>query len=485
MSAVIAIVGRPNVGKSALFNRLAGRRIAIVHDQPGVTRDRVTAEAEWKGRPFTLVDTGGIGLLRGEKADDIIVQAALQQVQLAIDSAHVVLLVVDAQAGLMPLDQEVAARLREARKPVIVVANKADHQGYETASVEFSALGFDDLVAVSALHGRGISALMQLAMQKLEALGVLPPPAPAAALPKEEPLKIAIVGRPNVGKSSLINALTRSERVIVSPVPGTTRDAVDVPFAIETDGVRQPCILIDTAGIRKKRRLEDSVEFFSVDRAEASIARCDIAVLVLDAEAGITEQDKKIADLITEHQRACVLVVNKWDLFQDRIKEARREHRPGQTPSRLDEFAAWVQERMFFLDYAPVIFTSAVSGFHLERLLEAIRYVAAQWRQRVPTAVLNRVLAAAVERKQPISNLGHHLKFFYATQVEEAPPTFVLFVNRDELLSDPYKKYLAGELRKAFGYEGCPLILRAKPRPRSVPPKRTEKSPRSRPRRRH
>jgi GTP-binding protein len=484
MSAVIAIVGRPNVGKSALFNRLAGRRIAIVHDQPGVTRDRVTAEAEWKGRPFTLVDTGGIGLLRGEKADDIIVQAALQQVQLAIDSAHVVLLVVDAQAGLMPLDQEVATRLREARKPVIVVANKADHQGYETTSVEFSALGFDELVAVSALHGRGIPALMQLAMQKLEALGVLPPPTQAAALPKEEPLKIAIVGRPNVGKSSLINALTRSERVIVSPVPGTTRDAVDVPFAIETDGVRQPCILIDTAGIRKKRRLEDSVEFFSVDRAEASIARCDIAVLVLDAEAGITEQDKKIADLITEHQRACVLVVNKWDLFQDRIKEARREHRPGQAPSRLDEFAAWVQERMFFLDYAPVIFTSAVSGFHLERLLEAIRYVAAQWRQRVPTAVLNRVLASAVERKQPISNLGHHLKFFYATQVEEAPPTFVLFVNRDELLSDPYKKYLAGELRKAFGYEGCPLVLRAKPRPRSVPPKRTEKSPRSRPRRR-
>ncbi|MCX8157069.1 MAG: ribosome biogenesis GTPase Der [Verrucomicrobiae bacterium] len=475
MSAVIAIVGRPNVGKSALFNRLVGRRIAIVHDQPGVTRDRVTAEAEWKGRPFTLVDTGGIGLLRGEKADDIIVQAALQQVQVAIDSAHLVLLVVDAQTGLTPLDEEVAARLREARKPVIVVANKADHEGLETASVEFSALGFDPVQPVSALHGRGIPALMHLVMQKLDALGVMPSTGPAADSPKAEPLKIALVGRPNVGKSSLINALTHSERVIVSPIPGTTRDAVDVPFEIETDGIRQPCILIDTAGIRKKRRLEDSVEFFSVDRAEASIARCDIAVLVLDAEAGITEQDKKIADLIVDHHRACVLVVNKWDLYQERIKEAQRQHRPGQPGARLDEFAAWVQERMFFLDYAPVIFTSALSGFHLERLLEAIRYVAAQWRQRVPTAVLNRVLASAVERKQPISNLGHHLKFFYATQVEAAPPTFVLFVNRDELLSEPYKKYLAGELRKAFGYEGCPLVLRAKPRPRSVPPKRTEK----------
>lgn len=486
MSAVIAIVGRPNVGKSALFNRLVGRRIAIVHDQPGVTRDRVTAEAEWKGRPFTLVDTGGIGLLRGEKADEVITQAALKQVQLAIESAHLVFLVVDAQEGLMPLDEEVATRLREARKPVIVVANKADHERLEAASVEFSALGFDHVQAVSALHGRGIPGLMHQAMRQLDTLGIATGPAPApstAAAPA--PLKIAIVGRPNVGKSSLINALTHSERVIVSPIPGTTRDAVDVPFEIETDGVRQPCILIDTAGIRKKRRLEDSVEFFSVDRAEASIARCDIAVLVLDAEAGITEQDKKIADLITEHQRACVMVVNKWDLYQERIQEAQRAHRPGQPPARLDDFARWVQEKMFFLDYAPVIFTSAVSGFHLERLLEAIRYVAAQWRQHVPTAVLNRVLAAAVERRQPISNVGHHLKFFYATQVEESPPTFVLFVNRDELLSEPYKKYLAGELRKAFGYEGCPLVLRARPRPRTIAPKRSPapRAPRRRSRR--
>jgi len=474
MSAIIAIVGRPNVGKSALFNRLAGRRIAIVHDQPGVTRDRVTAEVEWKGRPFTLVDTGGIGLLRGEKAADVLTEAALKQVQLAIDSAHLVLLVVDAQAGLMPLDEEVAARLREARKPVIVVANKADHERFDTASVEFSALGFERVEPVSALHGRGIPSLMASAFQQLDALGVAGAEAERQVKGKAPPLKIAIVGRPNVGKSSLINALTRSERVIVSPIPGTTRDAVDVPFEIETDGVRQSCILIDTAGIRKKRRLEDSVEFFSVDRAEASIARSDIVVLVLDAEDGITEQDKKIADLITEHQRACVMVVNKWDLYQERLRGMPRGHHHGQIPASLAEFAAWVQERMFFLDYAPVIFTSAVSGFHLERLLEAIRYVAAQWRQRVPTAVLNRVLASAVERRQPISNVGHHLKFFYATQVEEAPPTFVLFVNRDELFSEPYKKYLAGELRKAFGYEGCPIVLRAKPRPRTVAPKRSK-----------
>src|SRR5688572_19286715 len=291
MSGLIAIVGRPNVGKSALFNRIAGRRIAIVHDQPGVTRDRVSAEAEWHGRPFTLVDTGGIGLLRGEKAPTLIAQAALDQVQLALDAANVIILVVNAQEGVVPLDREVAERLRHSGKPVLVAANKVDTSIAEAKADEFSELGFDRIFPVSAIHDRGISALMQTAV------GLLPPVSsgevqvagsgtgdeaeqPQAASPTAEPapLKLAIVGRPNVGKSSVINALTRSERLIVSPIPGTTRDAVDVPFEVETEGVRQKYILIDTAGVRKGRRIGDSIEFFSVKRSEDSIARCDMAV---------------------------------------------------------------------------------------------------------------------------------------------------------------------------------------------------------------
>lgn len=296
---------------------------------------------------------------------------------------------------------------------------------------------------------------------------------------RTSPLKLAIVGRPNVGKSSIINALTKSERVIVSPIPGTTRDAIDVPFEVVTDGVRQRYVLIDTAGIRKTRRIDDSIEFFSVQRSEDSIERSDIVVLVLDADAGITEQDKKIADSIVENRRACIVVVNKWDLYDEQVREARtqeivrrknKERREGQEKemSTLMEFGQWVQKKLFFLDYAPVIFTSAKSGFHLERLLEAVRYVASQLQQKIPTAILNRTLRDAVERRQPISAAGHRLKFFYATQVRQAPPTFLLFVNRDELFSEQYKKYLAGELRKAFGYEGCPIVLAPKPRPKTV-----------------
>jgi GTPase len=477
MSGLIAIVGRPNVGKSALFNRIVGRRIAIVHDQPGVTRDRISAEAEWHGRPFTLVDTGGIGLLKGERTDDPIVAATVRQVQVAIDAADVIVLVVDAQQGIVPLDREVAQRLRAGGKPVRVAANKVDSGSAEPAAAEFAQLGFGPVFAVSAIHNRGLETLLEAAVACLpEAPAPLPQEAGAA---DDAALKLAIIGRPNVGKSSILNALTRSERVIVSPVPGTTRDSVDVPFEVETDGVRQRYVLIDTAGIRKRRRIDNSIEFFSVQRAEESIARCDLVVFVLDAESGILEQDKKVADRIVEAHKACVVVVNKWDLVQAQVARARegelerrerplrpRDPRPALTT--LGEFGEWVQERLFFLDYAPVIFTSAQSGFNLDRLLEAIRYVAAQLRQKIPTALLNRAIQDAVERRQPVSAAGHFLRFFYATQLELAPPTFLLFVNRDELLSEPYRKYLAGQLRRAFGYEGCPIVLRARPRPKKV-----------------
>jgi len=484
MPGLIAIVGRPNVGKSALFNRIAGRRIAIVHDQPGVTRDRVSAEAEWQGRPFTLVDTGGIGLIRAEKALDVIAQAALEQVQIAIESANVIILVVNAQEGVVPLDREVAGRLRKSGKPVLVAANKADTAAVEIDAAEFAELGFHRIFPVSAIHDRGMSALMDAASALLPHPSVADPEPRAGA---RDPLKLAFVGRPNVGKSALINALTRSERVIVSPIPGTTRDAVDVPFEVETGGFRQKYVLIDTAGMRKERRIGDSIEFFSVKRSEDSIARCDLAIFVLDAQAGITEQDKKIGGKILEEKKACVVVVNKWDLVEQAVRHAREQEvarrstraRARDQPrlmTTLAEFGQWVQEYLFFLDFVPVIFTSAKSGFHLERLLEAVRYVAAQLQQKIPTALLNRTLHDAIERQQPRSALGHRLKFFYATQVKQAPPTFLLFVNRDELFSETYTKYLVGALRRAFGYEGCPIVLVPKPRPRTIVPVRKFKA---------
>jgi len=480
---LIAIVGRPNVGKSALFNRIVGRRIAIVHDEPGVTRDRISAEAEWRGRPFSLVDTGGIGLLRREKADDVITRAAFEQVQLAIDAANVIVVVVNVQEGVVPLDREVAARLRTSGKPVLVAVNKVDTERAAAGANEFAELGFDQIFPVTAIHGEGVEELMSAAVAHLPEAG------DRAREDKGAALKLAIVGRPNVGKSSIINSLTKSQRVIVSPIPGTTRDAVDVPFEVETDGVRQRYVLIDTAGVRKTRRVNDSIEFFSVKRSEDSIARCDISVLVLDAVAGITEQDKKIADTIVENRKACIVVINKWDLVEQEVRKAReeeidrrkkKERLPAKRLTTLAEFGHWVQERLFFLDYAPVIFTSAESGFNLDRLLEAVRYVAAQLQQRIPTSILNRTLHDAVERRQPVSAAGHRLKFFYATQVREAPPTFVLFVNRAELFLEPYKKYLQGELRKAFGYEGCPIVLAPKARPKTIEPVRRHKPERRR-----
>jgi GTP-binding protein len=502
MSGIIAIVGRPNVGKSALFNRLVRRRIAIVHDQPGVTRDRISVEVEWRGRTFTLVDTGGIGLLRREKAADVIVKAAIGQVDIAIEAANAILLVGNVQEGVVALDREVAERLRHSGKPVLVVANKVDNTDLEDRATEFAELGFDKILPVSAIHGRGIDDLMDAAVAALGeevASPALPVPSATAGaalesetLKPETPVKLAIVGRPNVGKSSIINALTRSERVIVSPIPGTTRDAVDVPFEVETEGVRQNYVLIDTAGLRKTRRVDDTVEFFSVQRTEESIYRADIVVLVLDAEAGILEQDKKIADRIIEARKACIVVVNKWDLFEEQVRKARekemREREAGnrkdhgkERPTALAEFAEWVQEKLFFLDYAPVIFTSALSGFHLDRLLEAVRYVADQLRQKIPTALLNRTLHDAIEQRQPVTSQGLRLKFFYATQVRQSPPTFLLFLNRKDLLTDQYSKYLGDQMRKAFGYEGCPIVLAPKDRVKTIEPKRARQKRRAAP----
>ena len=481
--ALIAIVGRPNVGKSALFNRIVGKRIAIVHDQPGVTRDRISVESEWGSHRFTLVDTGGLGLLRGEKALDVITEATALQVEIAIEAADVIIFVVNVQEGIVPLDREVALKLRRSGKKILVAVNKVDTSHAEPGIPEFAALGFEDLFPVSAIHAEGLEPLLNAAVKHLPALPPSETGDGTTAESLDAPLKLAIVGRPNVGKSSIINALTHSDRVIVSPIPGTTRDAVDVPFEVNADGIRERYVLIDTAGVRQARRVKDSVEFYSVNRTEESIGRSDITIFVLDAEAGITAQDKKVADKIVSERKACIVVINKWDLVTDEVRKARLDEivRRGTKRDRndrthrmttLSEFGDWVQAQLFFLDYAPVIFTSAQSGFNLERLLEAVRYVAAQLRQKIPTGILNRTLGDAIERKQPVTAAGHRLKFFYATQVRQAPPTFLLFVSRDELFSDAYRKYLIGELRKAFGYEGCPLILVPKARPKTIEPKR-------------
>ena len=482
MSQVIAIVGRPNVGKSALFNRIVRKRIAIVHDEPGVTRDRVLVEAEWRGRPFTLVDTGGIGLRRGEKSADVITGAAMDQVELALESASVILFVVNIQEGLLPLDHEVSSKLHASGKTIILVANKADHAGFDEDAEVLNALGFNAIYPVSAIHGRGMDNLMEKAIDSLPNLNEdlnensQDDSLEIQANNEAEPLKLAIIGRPNVGKSSIINSFASSDRVIVSPIAGTTRDSVDVPIEIEAEGKRHSYVLIDTAGIRKRRRIDDSVEFFSVKRAEDSIERCDIAVHVMDAQCGVTMQDKKIGGKISEAKKACILVINKWDLYEKSVEAARDEINESVNKKRsksswlttLGDFGEWVQKQLFFLDYAPVIFTSAETGFHLDRLLEAIRFVADQLNQKVPTALLNRTLQDAVNTRQPASKQGTRLKFFYATQVKLSPPTFRLFVNRKDLFTDQYSKYLGGQIRKAFGYEGCPIIFEPRNRPKKV-----------------
>ncbi|HJO10054.1 MAG TPA: ribosome biogenesis GTPase Der [Verrucomicrobiota bacterium] len=486
---MVAIVGRPNVGKSALFNCIARKRIAIVHDRPGVTRDRLSAEVEWLGHPFMLVDTGGIGLLKGERGGDNFAREIVTQVKVALDDVDVILFVVSVQEGVLPMDLEVAGMLREAGRPVIVMVNKVDIAAHEQGIDEFSELGFEHVFPVSALHARGIDIPVG------QAVGWLPErlAKPEEQAADESPLNIAIVGRPNVGKSSIINALTRSQRVIVTEISGTTRDAIDVPFEVETDGVRQCYNLIDTAGIRKRRRIKDAVEFFSVNRSDEAIERCDLAVLVLDAAEGVTEQDKKICDRITEAGCACVIVVNKWDLFQAGLEKARKREagkivaqggrrlsRKKQEELMYEEFGKWVKSNLFFIDYAPVIFTSAIEGYQLDRLLEAIRYVSSQLLKTTPTSLLNRKLQAALEHNPAPSSKGHRLKLFYATQVQSKPPTFLLFVNRKELMSDNYSRYLIGVLRKSFGFEGCHIRLVAKPRPKSIEPIRRKSTVKSR-----
>ena len=434
LQRIVAIVGRPNVGKSALFNRIVRQRVAIVHEECGVTRDRITRRANWQGSVFELIDTGGLAMIDDAKAADTISAGVRKQVEAALADAAVIILVTDLTAGVTPLDQEVARLLHRTGRKVVVAANKADAERLDGAADDFKRLGFP-VHPVSASHNRGIDALMA---------AVVPGLPPGTAATEREPLKVVVVGRPNVGKSSYINSLLGSERVIVSEIPGTTRDSIEVPFTIGQGEAASHYLLIDTAGMRKVGRVHQSVERFSLFRAEQSIERADVVVLVLDAEQGPTEQDKKIAAMIMENHKGCVLLVNKWDLA-------------GKMPQQ--RYRDALLKALFFMSYMPVVFASAKSGFNIRKSVEAIDYVAAQVSTVLPTGVLNRVLHDAFQKVQPPIVKNHRLKLYYATQVGSKPIRLRLFVNDPKNVAQAYEIFLLNTLRGAFGLEGAPVVM--------------------------
>ncbi len=451
----VAIIGRPNVGKSALFNRLAGRKIAIVHDQPGITRDRTSAICERGAQPFTVWDTGGIfGAGEVELTSQV-----LRAVKEALRESDLLLFVVDAKDGLTPVDQELARMLRKSHKPVLLTINKIDHDKHESLAADFDSLGFDKNVSISAEHNRGIGELLE----QIEKL--LPSPTNSGAQlsanasparTDSQPISIAIIGRPNVGKSSFINAIVQSERAIVSELPGTTRDSIDIAY--ERDG--RQFRFVDTAGIRRRGKVSSSVEVFSVMRAERSIQRADLCVLIIDVTSGVTAQDKRIAGLIQEARKGALIVLNKWDLVKP--KRGARE--------TVRELADQARERMFFLDYAPVVVASARTGENIERLFGEIDKIERASKTRIGTGVLNRLMRAALAANPPPMVKGKRLKLLYATQSGGstnrplAPEEFVLFVNDRRLLARTYARYLEAQIREHAPYPGLPIILTLRPR---------------------
>ena len=491
---LVAIVGRPNVGKSTLFNRLIGERLAVVDDTPGTTRDRLQADAEWNGRVFTVVDTGGIEVLprrqppplrfgglrestpaRGGQplsAHTPLAVASAQyipqirrQAEIAVAEADAILFLVDVEAGITSADQEVADTLRVRRRqrpegevPIFVVANKVDNVAREQAALEFYALGLGEVYPISAIHGIGTGDL-------LDALVETFPPQEAE---EEESVKIAIVGRPNVGKSSLLNALLGEERAIVSPVPGTTRDAIDTRLEIGGLAVT----LIDTAGIRRRGHIEPGVEQFSVLRALRAIKRCDVALLLIDAVEGVTAQDAHIAGFILEEAKSVVLIVNKWDLYESASRRASESaNQRGGNPamasrqsasrdaSHMKEFGQALRAALNFLGYVPVIFISAKTGLRVDQVLPLALRVQEERLVRIPTAELNRIVREAVDRQAPPTKAGKRLKIYYASQVRADPPTFLFHVNDASLVHFSYERYLENRIRAAYPFTGTPLRL--------------------------
>jgi GTPase len=454
----VAIVGRPNVGKSALFNRLAGRKIAIVHDQPGITRDRISAICARGPRPFALWDTGGIFAI-AEAELSAQVRCVAEE---ALRDSDLLLFVVDAKEGLSPIDEELARMLRKSKKHVVLVINKIDTEKHEDFAADFMMLGFSRSQSVSAEHNRGITELLET-IESLLPREIANRAASANVSRIEGPLKIAIVGRPNVGKSSLINSIVSGEQAIVSEVPGTTRDAIDISYQRDT----QQFLFIDTAGVRRRGKRSSSVEIFSVMRAERSVRRADVCVLIVDLTAGVTAQDKRIAGLIQRERKAAIVVLNKWDLVRPKWNQR-------QTITQLvDETRA----RIFFLEYAPVLVASALTSENIDKLFALIEKIRRTARRHIGTGILNRLLRQAFESNPPPMIKGRRLKVFYAAQAKGEEyegvqaPEFVLFVNDSRLLNDTYQRYLEARIRKVEPYPGLPIVLALRPRkPRRARP---------------
>ena len=428
---VVAVVGRPNVGKSTFFNILAGEKIAIIKDVPGVTRDRIYADCTWRGTTFQVIDTGGIE----PESDDIILKQMRRQAELAIDIADVIVFMVDVKAGITAADEEVAKMLRRTNKPIIVAANKCDRVGEPPAEFyEFYNLGIGEVYPISAGKRLGIGEVLDAVYDSFENVN--------EDIDEKDAIKVAIIGKPNAGKSSLVNKILNEERVIVSDIAGTTRDAIDSHF--ENDYGKY--IFIDTAGIRRKNKVYEELEKYSVIKAQAAIMRADVCLIMIDATQGVTEQDEKIAGIAHEAGKAVIIVINKWDLVE---KET----------NTLENYKKQVYDKLAYLKYAPVMFISALTGQRVNKLFELINEVYKNNNLRVPTSMLNDVLSEAVAITQPPSDKGQRLKIYYMTQVRVTPPTFVVFVNNKELMHFSYLRYLENHLRKQFNFKGTPIRM--------------------------
>ena len=426
---VVAVVGRPNVGKSTLFNKIIGRRLSIVDDTPGVTRDRIFGNAEWLGKGFMLVDTGGIE----PKTEDVILKKMRAQAELAIDTASVIIFVTDIKSGVTASDKEVAAMLQKSGKPVVLCVNKCDRLGDQPMEFyEFYNLGLGDPVAVSSVHGHGTGDLLDRVFEHIDDSEFNDE--------EEDIINVAVIGKPNAGKSSLINNISGEERVIVSDVAGTTRDAIDT--RVEVGG--QIYNFTDTAGIRRRAKIDDDIEKYSVMRAKMAVERADVCVIMIDAVEGFTEQDSKVAGIAMEQGKAAIIAVNKWDLVE----------KDGKT---MDSMRKQLMQDFSFMPYAPIIFISAKTGQRVDRLFELIKFVYSQNTMRISTGMLNDVLAEATARVQPPSDKGKRLKIYYMTQASIKPPTFVFFCNREELFHFSYQRYLENQIRSTFGLEGTPV----------------------------
>ncbi len=426
---LVAIVGRPNVGKSTLFNKLIGQKLSIVDDTPGVTRDRIYGECEWNGRKFSLVDTGGIEPSSG----DVILSQMRAQAQLAIDGADVIIFVTDLRTGVVATDSDVATMLLKSGRPVVLCVNKCDTVGDPPAEFyEFYNLGLGDPVQVSSVHGHGTGDLLDRVMEYF--------PPEEGETEDGERIRVAIIGKPNVGKSSLVNYITGEERCIVSDIAGTTRDAIDT----DVENEHGLFTLIDTAGLRRRNKVEDVIEKYSVLRAQMAIERADVCVIMIDASVGFTEQDSKVAGLAHEAGKGSVIVVNKWDAIE----------KDGRT---MQEYRAELEKDFSFMPYAPFLFISAKTGQRVDRLFDLIKHVANSNSMRIATGMLNDVLAQATARVQPPTDKGRRLKIYYMTQASTKPPTFVCFVNSAELFHFSYQRYLENRIRETFGMEGTPI----------------------------